>query len=55
LHVSAVQGPSTPPPVAPVPPVAAKTDNDGDNDNGAPEKVKSANPPGVGTKIDISA
>ncbi len=38
----------------PVPPVPAVKDNDGDNDNGAPE-VKAATPPGVGAKLDIKA
>jgi hypothetical protein len=42
---------SAAPPVAPVTP---QTDNDGDNDNGAPA-VKASNPPGVGTKVDITA
>ena len=34
--------------------VAPPTDNDGDNDNGAPD-VKASTPPGVGTKLDITA
>lgn len=55
MQVSAVQAPTTPPPVSPVPPVSAKKDNDGDNDNGAPDKVKASNPPGVGANLDISA
>jgi hypothetical protein len=46
-------------PVTPVRPVASSaaqpapaTDNDGDNDNGAPD-VRASTPPGVGGKLDI--
>jgi hypothetical protein len=38
--------PSTPAPAQPA------TDNDGDNDNGAPD-VKAATPPGVGVNLDM--
>ncbi|HLZ75760.1 hypothetical protein [Phenylobacterium sp.] len=38
---------------AAAPPVTPRTDNDGDNDNGAPD-VKASTPPGVGTKLDIT-
>lgn len=43
-------------PVRPVAPSASQpapaTDNDGDNDNGAPD-VRASTPPGVGGKLDI--
>ena len=55
MQVSAVQGPTVPPPVTPVPRVTPGRDNDGDNDKGGPEKIKAANPPGVGTRVDIQA
>jgi hypothetical protein len=58
MSVTAISGPSLPPPVTPVRPVtpaptqAANTDNDGDSDNGAPG-VRASTPPGVGGKVDI--
>nr|MEA2798967.1 hypothetical protein [Phenylobacterium sp.] len=58
MSVAAISGPTLPPPVTPVRPVtpaptqAAKTDNDGDSDKGAPE-VRASTPPGVGGKVDI--
>jgi hypothetical protein len=58
MSVAAISGPSLPPPITPVRPVtpaptqAAKTDNDGDSDNGAPD-ARASTPPGVGDKVDI--
>jgi hypothetical protein len=39
---------------AATPAVAPRTDNDGDNDNGA-SAVKASTPPGVGAKVDTTA
>jgi hypothetical protein len=39
---------------AAAPPPPPRTDNDGDTDNGAPP-AKASTPPGVGTKVDITA
>ncbi|MDB5427969.1 MAG: hypothetical protein JWR47_3662 [Phenylobacterium sp.] len=58
MSVAAISGPTLPPPVTPIRPVtpaptqAAKTDNDGDSDNGAPD-VRASTPPGVGENLDI--
>ncbi|WP_293371168.1 hypothetical protein [Phenylobacterium sp.] len=56
MSISAVS--NTPPPsvtaAVSAPPPSTPKDNDGDNDNGAPD-VKAATPAGVGTKVDIQA
>jgi hypothetical protein len=58
MSVAAISGPTLPPPVTPVRPVApapsqaAQTDSDGDGDNGAPD-VRASTPPGVGGNLDI--
>jgi hypothetical protein len=58
VQVSAIPQPVQYTPVQqaqPVQPVQKDNDGDSDNGSGADDKVKSANPPGVGTLLDISA
>lgn len=57
MQVSAVQNPTSYAPIQQTPAVQPNTgrDSDGDNDNGADDKVKAAKAPGVGNLVDIQA
>ncbi|MGZ6038184.1 MAG: hypothetical protein ACXWKR_05925 [Phenylobacterium sp.] len=57
MQVSAVHNPAYYAPIQQTQAVQASVgrDSDGDNDNGADDKVKAATPQGVGANLDIQA
>ena len=57
MQVSAVHNPAYYAPIQQTPAVQPNVgrDSDGDNDNGADDKVKAAKPQGVGNLVDIQA